>query len=96
MRIYIRVHDSRDEYKELDHTVSGFMNGDIIVTHNWDAFHELSGIMLLENRPGVKVLEPQETYSLEKPSLALVFFTKLPHSVSIIRNIDSVRMTVTM
>ena len=72
------------------------MRGDFIVTHNWDAFHELSGIMLLENRPGVTILEPQETYSIEKPILGLVFFTKLPHSVSVRRSKDSVRMMVTM
>lgn len=96
MRIYMRVHDSKDEYKELDHTKAGFLPGDIVITHDKDTFHELSGMMLLENRPGVTILVPQETYSLEKPSSALVFFTKLPHSVSIIRNIDSVRMTVTM
>lgn len=96
MRIYMRVHDSKDEYKELDHTKTGFLSGDFIITHDKDTYHELAGMMLLENRPGVTILEPQETYSLEKPSLALVFFTKVPHSVSIIRNIDSVRMTVTM
>lgn len=96
MRIYMRVQDSKDEYKELDHTVSGFMRGDFIVTHDDDTFHELSGIMLLENRPGVTILEPQETYSLEKSISSLVFFTKLPHSVSIKRSNDSVRMTVTM
>ena len=92
----MRVHDSKDEYMELDHTKAGILSGDIILTHDEDTFHELSGIMLLENRPDVKVLEPQETYSLEKSSSALVFFTKLPHSVSIKRSKDSVRMTVMM
>ncbi|AHV82699.1 hypothetical protein LD35_gp62 [Escherichia phage vB_EcoP_PhAPEC7] len=85
-----------DNYSELDHTKAGFLKGDIIVTHDWDTFHELSGIMLLENRPGVTILEPQETYSLERSISSLVFFTKLPHSVSIKRSNDSVRMTVTM
>lgn len=96
MRIFMRVQDSEDEYKELDHEATGFLKGDIVVTHNWDTFHELSGIMLLENRPGVTILEPQETYSLEKSISSLVFFTKLPHSVSIKRSKESVRMTVTM
>lgn len=92
----MRVQDSEDKYSEIGHTKAGFMAGDIILTHDEDTFHELSGMMLLENCPGVKVLEPQETYYLEKPSSALVFFTKLPHSVSIKRCNDSVRMTVTM
>lgn len=96
MRIYMRVHDSDDKYSELDHTKAGFLKGDIIITHDWDTFHELSGMMLLENRPGVTILEPQEIYSLEKSIPSLVFFTKLPHSVSIKRSKDSVRMTVTM
>lgn len=96
MRLFMRCLDSEDKYAEIDHTASGFLKGDIIVTHNWDTFHELYGIMLLENRPGVTILEPQETYSLEKSSSALVFFTKLPHSVSIKRSKDSVRMTVMM
>lgn len=96
MRIYMRVQDSKDEYKELDHTKAGILSGDIILTHDEDAFHELSGIMLLENRPDVTILEPQETYSLEKSIPSLVFFTKLPHSVSIKRSKDSVRMTVMM
>ena len=92
----MRVQDSEDKYAEIDHTASGFLKGDIIVTHNWDTFHELSGIMLLENRPDVTILEPQETYSLEKSIPSLVFFTKLPHSVSIKRSKDIVRMTVMM
>lgn len=96
MRIFMKVPDSTDKYAELDHTKAGFLKGDIIVTHDEDTFHELSGIMLLENRPGVTILEPQETYSLEKSISSLVFFTKLPHSVSIKRSYDSVRMTVTM
>lgn len=96
MRIYMRVQDSEDKYSEIDHTKAGFMAGDTIITHNEDSFHELSGMMLLENRPGVTILEPQETYYLEKSIPSLVFFTKLPHSVSIKRNKDSVRMTVMM
>lgn len=96
MRIYMRVHDSKDEYKELDHTKAGILSDDIIITHDEDTYHELAGMMLLENRPGVTILEPQETYSLEKSIPSLVFFTKLPHSVSIKRSKDSVRMTVTM
>lgn len=96
MRIYMRVQDSEDKYFEVSHTKAGFMKGDFIITHDWDAFHELSGMMLLENRPGVTILEPQETYSLEKSIPSLVFFTKLPHSVSIKRSKDSVRMTVMM
>lgn len=96
MRIFMRSRDSVDNYAEVDHAVSGIMKGDIIVTHNLDVFHELSGIMLLENHPGVTILEPQETYNIDKSSSALVFFTKLPHSVSIKRSNDRVRMTVTM
>ena len=92
----MRVQDSEDKYAEVDHTEAGIMAGDIIITHNEDTFHELSGMMLLENRPGIKILEPRETYSLEKRLSALVFFTKLPHSVSVRRSKDSVRMTVTM
>ena len=96
MRIYMRVQDSEDKYAEVDHTEAGIMAGDIVITHNEDTFHELSGMMLLENRPGITILEPQETYSLEKSIPSLVFFTKLPHSVSIKRSKDSVRMTVMM
>lgn len=96
MRIFMRVQDSEDKYFEVSHTKAGFMKGDIVVTHDWDTFHELSGMMLLENRPGVTILKPQETYSLEKSIPSLVFFTKLPHSVSIKRSKDSVRMTVMM
>ncbi|MEF6482068.1 hypothetical protein U9527_21130 [Escherichia coli] len=96
MRIYMKVSGSKDEYRELDHTKAGFLSGDIIITHNEDTYHELAGMMLLENRPGIKILEPRETYSLEKGPSALVFFTKLPHSVSVRRSKDSVRMTVTM
>ena len=96
MRIYTRVQDSEDKYSEIDHTKAGFMAGDIILTHDEDTFHELSGMMLLENRPGVTILKPQETYSLEKSIPSLVFFTKLPHSISIKRSKDSVRMTVMM
>ncbi|AFR52027.1 hypothetical protein ECBP1_0077 [Escherichia phage ECBP1] len=96
MRIYMKAPDSSDKYFELDHTKIGFLSDDIIITHDEDTYHELAGMMLLENRPGIKVLEPRETYSLDKTISSLVFFTKLPHSVSVRRSKDSVRMTVTM
>lgn len=96
MRIYMRVQDSKDEYKELDHTKAGILPDDIIITHDENTYHELAEMMLLENRPGIKILEPSETYTLDKMVSSLVFFTKLPHSVSCKRSKDSVRMTVTM
>lgn len=96
MRIYMRVHDSKDVYAEIDHTKAGILSDDVIITHDEDTYHELAGMMLLENRPGINILEPQETYSLEKSISSLVFFTKLPHSVSVRRSKDSVRMTVMM
>ena len=92
----MKVQGSENDYVELDHTKSGFLSGDFIITHDKDTYHELAGMMLLENRPGVTILEPQETYSLEKKVSSLVFFTKIPHSVSVERSNDSVRMTVTM
>lgn len=96
MRIYMRVHDSKDVYAEIDHTKAGILSDDIIITHDEDTYHELAGMMLLENRPGINILEPRETYSLEKRPSSIVFFTKLPHSVSVRRSKDSVRMTVMM
>lgn len=96
MRIYMRVHDSKDEYAEIDHTKAGILSDDIIITHDEDTYHELAGMMLLENRPDINILEPRETYTLDKTKSSLVFFTKLPHSVSVRRSKDSVRMTVTM
>lgn len=96
MRIYMRVIDSKDEYKELDHTKAGFLSGDTIITHDENTYHELAGMMLLENRPDINILEPRENYTLDKTKSSLVFFTKLPHSVSVSRDASSVRMTVTM
>lgn len=72
------------------------MPGDIIITTTEQEYHELSGMLLFENVSGVTVKEPAETYSLEKVVSGLVFFTKLPHSVSIKRRSDSVLLTVTM
>lgn len=96
MRIYMRIQDSEDKYAEFDHSKVAFMLGDIVITHTEETFHELSGMMLMENRPSITIKEPAKTYSLEKEVSALVFFTKLPHSVSIVRQNNSVRMTVTM
>lgn len=96
MRVYMRSQDSEDKYAELDHSKAAFMPGDILITHTEELFHELSGLMILENRPSITIKEPAESYLLEKEDSALVFFTKLPHSVSITRSKNSVRMTVTM
>ncbi len=96
MRVYMRKHDGEDKYAELDHTKAGFMSGDIIITTTEQEYHELTGMLLFENISGVTVKEPAETYSLEKAVSALVFFTKLPHSVSIKRSSETVRMMVTM
>ena len=96
MRVYMRKHDGEDKYAELDHTKAGFMSGDIIITSTEQEYHELTGMLLFENISGVTVKEPAESYSLEKSISALVFFTKLPHSVSIKRSSDTVRMMVTM
>lgn len=96
MRVYMRKQDREDKYAELDHTKAGFMSGDIIITSTEQEYHELTGMLLFENISGVTVKEPAESYSLEKSISALVFFTKLPHSVSIKRSSDTVRMMVTM
>lgn len=96
MRVYMRKQDGEDKYVELDHKKAGFMSGDIIITSTEQEYHELSGMLLFENVSGVTVKEPAETYSLEKAVSALVFFTKLPHSVSIKRSREAVRMMVTM
>lgn len=96
MRVYMRIQDSEDKFFEVDHSKAGFMPGDILITHTEEVFHELSGMMLLENHPSISIKEPAESYLLEKEVSAIVFFTKLPHSVSITRSNNSVRMTVTM
>ncbi len=96
LRVYMRTMDSEDKYAELDHSKASFMPGDIVVTHSEETFHELSGMMLIENRPSITIKEPAKTYSLEKDNSAIVFFTKLPHSVSVKRSKNSVVMTVTM
>lgn len=96
MRLFTKSDDIFDGYVELDHKKAGFLPGDIIITTTEQEYHELSGILLLENVSGVTVKEPAKSYSLEKAISAIVFFTKLPHSVSIKRSNDSVRMTVTM
>lgn len=96
MRVYMRRQDNEDKYAELDHSKAAFMPGDILITHTEEIFHEMSGLMILENRPSITIKEPAESYLLEKEVSALVFFTKLPHSVFITRSNNSVRMTVTM
>ena len=96
MRVYMRQQDSMDKYSELDHSKAAFMPGDVLITHDEDTWHEAQGLLLLEGKGGIICPPPAKTYSLEKQVAALVFFTKLPHSVSIARNTDSVRMMVTM
>ena len=96
MRVYMRSQDNQNKYAELDHSKAAFMPGDILITHTEEIFHEMSGMMILENRPSITIKEPAESYLLEKEVSALVFFTKLPHSVSITRSNNGVRMTVTM
>lgn len=96
MRLFTKSDGIFDSYAELDHKKAGFLPGDIIITTTEQEYHELSGMLLLENISGVTVKEPAKSYSLEKAISAIVFYTKLPHSVSIKRSNDSVRMTVTM
>lgn len=96
MRVFMRKQDNEDVYSELDHRKVKLLPGDHLICHTEELFHEASGLFLLDNIPGVHIHKPQETYSLEKIVSGLVFFTKLPHSVSIKRNQTSVLMTVTM
>lgn len=96
MRVYMRGHDDRDMYSELDHSKVKLMPGDFLITHDEDSWHEAQGLFFLDGIGGVNFPPPAKNYSLDKQVSALVFFTKLPHSVSIKRNTDSVRMTVTM
>lgn len=96
MRVYMRGQDGRDMYSELDHSKVKLMPGDFLITHDEDSWHEAQGLFFLDGIGGVNFPPPAKKYSLDKQVSALVFFTKLPHSVSIKRNTDSVRMTVTM
>lgn len=92
----MRAQDNQDRYSELDHSKVKLLSGDILITHDEDTWYEAQGLFLLDNISGVHFPRPAETYSLDKQVSAIVFFTKVPHSVSIKRSIDSVRMTVTM
>lgn len=96
MRVYMRKQDGEDKYAELDHSKVKMLPGDILITHDEETWHEAQGIFFLEGTGGINFPKPAETYTLEKEVSALVFFTKLPHSVSIVRQNNSVRMTVTM
>lgn len=96
MRVYMRKQDQEDKYAELDHTKVKLLPGDILITTNEEEWHEARGLFLLDNIQGVQFPEPAKTYTLDKQVSALVFFTKLPHSVSVVPRRDSVQMTVTM
>lgn len=96
MRIYMRGQDNQDKYSELDHSNVKLLPGDTLITHDEETWHEAQGLFFLDGISGVNFPPPAETYSLDKEVSALVFFTKLPHSVSVRRSKDSVRMTVMM
>lgn len=96
MRLFMRVQDSEDKYAELDHTKCGMRSDDHLICHDEELMHELWGTMLIDNLQPPTLHKPAETYLLEKSVSSLVFFTKLPHSVSIKRMNNSVQMMVTM
>lgn len=96
MRVYMRRQDNQDQYAELDHSKVKLLPGDVLITHDEETWHEAQGMLFLDGIGGVVFPPPAKTYSLEKEVSAIVFFTKLPHSVSIVRRNNSVRMTVMM
>lgn len=87
MRLFFTLDSDTTQYSEIDIKKMHLMEGDTIVVTSEESLAYMQGKVLIDNLQHVSVKLVTKTATITKPISAIVFYEKIPESISIDRNV---------
>lgn len=96
MRLFFTLDSDTTQYSEIDIKKLTLMQGDTIVVTSEESLAYMQGKVLIDNLQHVSVKLVTKTATITKPVSAIVFYEKIPESISIDRNVDAGNVAVSI
>lgn len=96
MRLFFTLDSDTSQYSEIDIKKLSLMDGDTIVVTSEESLAYMQGKILIDNLQHVSVKLVTKTAKIIKPVSAIVFYEKIPESISIDRDVGAGKVAVTI
>lgn len=96
MRLFFTLDSDTSQYSEIDIKKLALMEGDTIVVTSEESLAYMQGKILIDNLQHVSVKLVTKTATIIKPVSAIVFYEKIPESISIDRNVGAGKVAVSI
>lgn len=96
MRLFFTLDSDTTQYSEIDIKKLALMEGDTIVVTSEESLAYMQGKILIDNLQHVSVKLVTKTATITKPVSAIVFYEKIPESISINRDVGAGKVAVTI
>lgn len=96
MRLFFTLDSDTSQYSEIDIKKLALMEGDTIVVTSEESLAYMQGKILIDNLQHVSVKLVTKTAKIIKPVSAIVFYEKIPESISIDRDVGAGKVAVTI
>ena len=96
MRLFFTLDSDTSQYSEIDIKKLALMDGDTIVVTSEESLAYMQGKILIDNLQHVSVKLVTKTAKIIKPVSAIVFYEKIPESISIDRDVGAGMVAVTI
>lgn len=97
MRMFFTLDSNEAKYSEIDISKISAQPGDRIVVSSEESLDYVRGRLLLDNIQNIDVVLLQPgIHNITKPISALVFYEKIPKSIEVDKNRDSVCIKITI
>lgn len=96
MRLFFTLDSDTTQYSEIDIKKLTLMEGDTIVVTSEESLAYMQGKVLIDNLQHVSVKLVTKTAKIIKPVSAIVFYEKIPESISIDRNVGAGNVAVSI
>lgn len=96
MRLFFTLDSDTSQYSEIDIKKLALMDGDTIVVTSEESLAYMQGKILIDNLQHVSVKLVTKTAKIIKPVSAIVFYEKMPESISIDRDVGAGKVAVTI
>lgn len=96
MRLFFTLDSDTTQYSEIDIKKLALMEGDTIVVTSEESLAYMQGKVLIDNLQHVSVRLVTKAAKIIKPVSAIVFYEKIPESISIDRNAGAGNVAVSI
>lgn len=96
MRLFFTLDSDTSQYSEIDIKKLALMEGDTIVVTSEESLAYMQGKILIDNLQHVSVKLVTKTATITKPVSAIVFYEKIPESISIDRDVGIGKVSVSI